>query len=450
MDAQPQSRNAPSIVSSASLTLITRIAAFGFSLVTNIILARALGPEGRGVYAVAVLIPAVLSLLLQLGVGPANVYYLSKGLIDRADLIAHSIALALLLGVACCVVLIGYIELSHATSFLGIGPQYVVVACLALPFSLLTVFLMGFLQGEQGFIRFNLVLLSQYALPAATLVVAMLLFRRSTLTAVWAWTASTLVTAAVAVYLCAPLPRVPFALRRRTLDSLFRFGLISYLGTVTSFVNYRFDVFIVQLFAGSRQVGLYSVGTGLAEIVWYISNAASVVLAPRVASSEREAADRTTEGVGRVVASLTLVAALVLAALAPFIVVLFFGRAFAESTWAVWLLLPGIVTFGVGRILSMYLLGRNKLKIDLMAAATGMVVTLILDLVLIPRFGFRGAAVASSIAYTCAMTVDLVWVVRNSSITLTALLIPRRSDFRLMWARMAAAGPRGLIGLRSS
>ena len=65
---------------------------------------------------------------------------------------------------------------------------------------------------------------------------------------------------------------------------------------MTSFVNYRFDVLIVNLFAGARQVGLYSVGTSLAEIVWFITNAAAVVLAPRVASSNRDEADRVTEG----------------------------------------------------------------------------------------------------------------------------------------------------------
>jgi stage V sporulation protein B len=411
-----------------------------------VILARALGPEGRGVYAVAVLMPAVISLLLQLGIGPANVYYFSKELIHPDELIAHSIALSILLGVVFFLLIFAYAEISRTTQLLGIGTQYALVACVALPFVLLTVCLMGVLQGAQRFVHFNALLLSQYALPALALVIAMLI-HRSTLSAVTAYTASTALTAGVALYAVAPLPRTFVRLRRSTLRQLLRFGLISYLGTVTSFVNYRFDVFIVNLFVGARQVGLYSVGTGLAEIVWYISNAASIVLAPRVAAADRAQADRITESVGRVVAFSTLVGAAVLAAAAPFIVVAFFGAAFAESVWAVWFLLPGIVTYAVGRILSMYLLGRNKLKIDLLAASIGMAVTLVLDFVLIPRFGFRGAAVASSIAYTCAMAVDLVWVTRNSSITLRALLIPRREDARIIWARVRSAGLPGLVGI---
>ena len=122
--------------------------------------------------------------------------------------------------------------------------------------------------------------------------------------------------------------------------------------------------------------------------------------------------------------------------------VLFFGASFAESAWAVWLLLPGIVTFSVGRILSMYLLGRNRLRVDLVASATGLVVTLALDFALIPHLGFRGAAIASSVAYSAAMLVNLVWVVRHSTITPRALLVARREDAHILWTRLRQATAR--------
>ena len=436
------------MVSSAALTLAARIAAFAFSLTTNVILARALGPEGRGIYAVAVLIPALITLLAQLGVGQANVYYFSKGLIEPDELIGHALSLAAILGILCFLVVFGYISIAGSSQFAGIGAQFVVVSCLASPFILLTIFLQGILNGAQRYVDFNIVILTQYSSPAITLIVAVLVFHASTMAAVIAWTVSTVITAAVATYCVAPLGRFSLRLRMATLRPLLRFGLISYLSSLTSFVNYRFDVLIVNLFAGARQVGLYSVGTGLAEIVWYLANAAGIVLAPRVASSEPEEADRLTEVVCRVVTLLAVIAAGLLAVSAPFVVVFFFGAAFAESKWAVWLLLPGIVTFSVARVLSLYLLGRNQLKIDLIASFVGLVVTLALDFLLIPRYGFRGAAVASSIAYTCAMLVDLVWVTRTSTISLTGLLIPRPRDLRLLWKRMNEAASVGLGGIR--
>jgi O-antigen/teichoic acid export membrane protein len=397
---------------------------------------------------VAVLIPALLGLLGQLGVGQAAVYYFRKQLIAADELIGHATSLALLIGLAGYLGLLLYVSFVGGSRFAGIDSHFVLISGTALPFALLTIFLQGILNGAQRFAHFNLVLLVQYASPTVTLTVALLAARGSTTAAVWASTVSTIVTAATAIYLVSRLGRFSLRFRPSTLRQLLRFGLISYLSSLTSFVNYRFDVLIVNLFAGARQVGLYSVGTGLAEIVWYLANAAGIVLAPRVASESSEEADRLTEAVCRVVAFLALIAAAVLALTAPFVVVLFFGEAFAESTWAVWLLLPGIVTFSVARVLSMYLLGRNQLRIDLLASFVGLVVTLALDFLLIPHYGFRGAAVASSIAYTAAMLVDLVWVTRTSTMSSSALLIVRVQDLRTMLQRANAMRVAGLAAVR--
>lgn len=432
------------LVASTGLTLATRFAAFFFSLATNVILARSLGPEGRGIYAVAVLIPALIGLAAQLGIGPANVYHFSKGLVDADELIGHATALAMVLGTVCFGAVLLYVETLGHGRFAGIASEFVLVSCAALPFTLLTAFVQGILTGAERFALFNVTLLAQYALPTFALTVTVLALRGSTMGAVLAWTVSAMAGGLIALACARALGRLSIRLHRATLSRLLRFGLISYLGSLTSFVNYRFDVLIVNLFAGARQVGLYSVGTGLAEIVWYLANAAGIVLAPRVASSDKEEADRLTEAVCRVVAFLALLMGGALAVLAPLLVVVFFGRAFAESVWAVWLLLPGIVTFSVGRILSMYLLGRNRLKVDLIASATGLAVTLALDFALIPHFGFRGAAVASSIAYTCAMLVDLVWVVRHSTISLPRLLVVRPGDLSLLWLRGRQSASAGL------
>lgn len=412
------------------------MAAFAFSLATNVILARTLGPEGRGVYAVAVLIPALISLFAQLGLGPANVYHFSKRLIDPDELVGHATSMALLLGGMGLVGVYAYVQLSGASHFAGVSSGYVLVSCLALPFLLLTVFLQGILNGAQRYWEYNLVLLVQYASTALALMVAMLALRGSTMAAVAAWTVSTVATGAVAVACVAQLARLSIRFRVATLRKLLRFGLISYFSSLSSFANYRLDVLIVNLFAGARQVGLYSVATGLAEMVWYLPNAAGIVLAPKVASSDPDSADRMTEQVCRVVTALALVAAGVLALFAPFVVVVFFGSAFAESAWGVWLLLPGIVAFSVARVLSMYLLGRNLLKVDLAASVVGLGMTLVLDFVLIPHYGFRGAAVASSIAYTCAMVFDLAWLSRRSSISVRDLLLARPDDARLLWKRV--------------
>jgi O-antigen/teichoic acid export membrane protein len=424
------------LLSSATLTLAARIGAFFLSLATNVILARALGPEGRGVYAVAVLIPALIGLAAQLGISPANIYYYSKGLIEPDELIGHSISLGLGLGFICLVAIAGIVELMHGSELAGIPSKLVLISCISLPFALITSFLQGVLIGAQRFVHYNLTVLTQYASQTFALALVLIFFSTTTTNAVIAWLASAIVSALVTTWCVAPLGRIGLRLKTATMRPLLRFGLISYLGSITSFVNFRFDVLLVNLLSGARAVGLYAVGTGLAEIVWYIASAAGTVLGPRVASTESDEGDRMTETVCRVVTALALISGAALGISAPLVVVVFFGSSFAESTWAVWLLLPGIVTFSVARILSTYLLGRNRLKVDLLASFTGFVLTLILDFALIPHFGFRGAAVASSLAYTAAMAVDMIWATTHSSMTVRRLLVPRMSDARLLVRRL--------------
>jgi O-antigen/teichoic acid export membrane protein len=436
------------LVSSASLTLGTRVATFLLSAVTNVVLARALGPEGRGVYAVAVLIPGLMGLLLGFGLSPANVYHYSKKLIPADELIGTATATAVALGAGCYLVLFAYIRLSGSSDLVGIKSAFLLVSCLAVPFLLQTAALQGLLIGAQRFVLYNLTLLTQSAATTLAVILLVVVLRRSTMGAVVAWTASAAIAAAVAAASAGMFGRVSMRWRWATLRRLVGFGLMSYLSSLTSFVNLRFDVLLVNLFAGARQVGLYSVGTSLAEVVWYIASAAGTVLAPRVAASRPDEADRIAEAVSRVVALLAAIAALVLGLLAPWLVVLFFGPDFSDSRWAVWLLMPGIVTFSVARVMSMYLLGRNQLKIDLLASFIGFVATLALDLVLIPRFGFRGAAVASSIAYTCTMAVDIIWVTRRSTMTLPGLLVVRTADISLLVRRVRNTAVSGLAVVR--
>ena len=426
----------PGLVSSTGLTLGTRLVMFGLSLVINIILARALGPEGRGVYAVAVLIPGLISIAVSLGISPANVYYFSKSLFTADELIGNSTAASILIGGVCYAVILAYIELSPSHRFAGIDGRFVLVSCVSVPFLLQTTYLQGLFIGGQRFVFYNLTYFASTAVSLVTVAVFVFALHGSTMGAVIAWTVAQVIASLVAVYGALTLGRMSIRLRWATLRRLLRFGLLSYLSSITSFVNLRFDLLLVNVFSGARQAGLYSVGTSLAEMVWYVANSAGTVLAPRVASAEPEQADRLTEAVCRVVVFVAVTGAVVLGVLAPFVVVLFFGSAFEESKWAVWLLMPGIVTFSVARVLSNYLLGSNRLKIDLLASAVALAVTLALDLALIPPYGFRGAAVASSIAYTCAMAVGLWWVTHRSTITLSSLLVMRRSDAETVARRL--------------
>jgi len=409
---------------------------FGLSLGTNIILAHSLGPAGRGAYAIAVLFPSILTLLASLGVGAANVYHVSRGTLDKRHVVAVSTIAAILLGGISYAGVLALTRVAGGSTVFGIQSSYLLLSCLSVPFTLAAYFMQGVLQGERRFLAFNAVLVCQYLSLFVMLALILLAPGDRVRESILAWTASAVLSGLLALALVGVRTRPSSSLHPATVRAIFRFGSLTYLGSLTSFINYRFDLLLVNAFVGATQAGLYAVGAGLAEVIWFLPNSASIALAPRAAAaSEIDAAELSAQA-SRSITAVTLLCALLMAPLASPAVMLFFGSAFAASVDAVWLLLPGIVTFSTWKIFSAYLVGRNMLKADLLAASVAMAVTLALDLLLIPRYGFRGAAVASSAAYTVARRVDLWWVRRRSGLSLSRWLIPVRSDAEPVVSRL--------------
>lgn len=408
------------------------MAVFLSSVLTNVILARALGPTGRGVYTLALLVPSLMFLVVNLGIGNAIIYYLGKRRFTVEDIVGQSMSLSLILGGLAWAITFVLMRLFGSSIVPGVPLVYVLVASLGIPITLFFNFVQFAFQGRERFVEFNLVVLISYGAQMLLVVVTVVVLHGGVLGAVLAWTLSVLPTGAGALLLVRGLGRITFKVNLDSYRTLIGFGIVGYLSNLTTFLNYRFDSFLVNIFAGARAVGLYAVGVGMVETIWYLSTAAATVLAPRVTVGDPIESDRVTASMSRIVLFLSGLAAAGLALLSSIIVPLLFGRQFSPSTVAVWLLLPGIIALSVAKILTSYLLGRNQLRIDLLASASGLVLTLAFDLALIPPYGFAGAAVASSLAYIATVIVQTAWVLRNSTISLPELLILNRQDIARM------------------
>ena len=78
---------------------------------------------------------------------------------------------------------------------------------------------------------------------------------------------------------------------------------------------------------------------------------------------------------------------------------LYFGPEYEESIRPLRLLLPGILGFAVARVVWPVLQAGGHLRRVLLATGTAVVTNIVLNLLLIPRFGLTGAAIATSISY---------------------------------------------------
>ena len=144
------------------VTLITKVLGLCLSIVNAAIIARWLGPEGKGMLALALLVPGMLGLFLSGGIGVANVYFAGSRRLDVITLTANSLGFAILATILGFGIIIGLATGGWLEAIVpGVPIWILIIAILAFPTGLLKGFFSSILQGLQRIFTLNLIDLSQ-------------------------------------------------------------------------------------------------------------------------------------------------------------------------------------------------------------------------------------------------------------------------------------------------
>jgi O-antigen/teichoic acid export membrane protein len=216
----------------------------------------------------------------------------------------------------------------------------------------------------------------------------------------------------------------------RLLKASVRFGMKTQLANLMKLLNVRLDAFFIASLTanGIHAAGVYSVATGFAELLLFVPQSLRLSLFPMVAASKIAEANRLTSASCRQALLLTAIGALGFGTIGPFLIPRLYGAAFAGSVTPLLILLPGIVMESQVRILYGDLSGRGKPGVTMVSAAVALLVTVLLDLILIPTYGIIGAAIASSCAYAVEFIVAALFFVHYSSLKWRDILLLRSSD----------------------
>jgi O-antigen/teichoic acid export membrane protein len=426
----------PSFARSAALTYGAQLAAAVLSLLSVLIVARALGAEGRGHVAFLTAMTFLTANLATFGVQEANGNFAASEPRSRRSLATNSVVLALLLGGAAVAVLSGLIAI-----FPGIAgdsdPTLRLTAFAFIPAILLQIFLRFLVQADYGFAATN----AAYVLAPTLNVVGNGLFYAfgilSVNSAVGWWLAGqTLETVLLAWYVqrrLAGFGRPDLGLVRRAL----RFGAHAHPGRVMLLGNYRLDQWLLGAIAGPRELGVYSVAVAWAEALWYLPTALASVQRPDLVRAAKREASRIATRIFRAAMLVTAVCALVMVVAAPILCTTIFGEEFGDSVNMLRVLV--IAAFGVGsvKLLGSALVTQGRPGLQSVAIGAGFVLSVALDILLIPPFGGQGAAFAAAIAHTTAGIVVCVIFLRTLGGG-PGDLIPRVGDVRWFAARVSA------------
>ena len=399
------------------------------SLLFSVIVARTLGVSGYGELTLAIMLPSVLLTFLNLGIASANVYYIASKKVSFKQALVFSSCFSIVISATGTVVSFLVIETFGGTLFPGVDPKFLWIAFLAFPPMLLNTYFASLFQGTQTFSQFNLILLipSIMTLVAGIISVYFLGLGVSgaTISVVLGHYAGFLFAITVLKKrLRCSVESNAFESKDKYKIRYLNYGWKAYVSNMLAFLNYRIDIFILNVFLSPGAVGIYIIAVSLAERLWNLSQACSTAVFPLLAEMQGRQHQQTqiTLVVARWVFLFTSVLAIFLGVVSYPLVKLLFGFEFIKAVSCLIILLPGIVLASVGKIFANNIAARGRPGLNLITAIIALIINVVANILLIPKFGIVGAAIATTLSYSINVILKFCVFVFLSDIALFDIL----------------------------
>lgn len=415
-----------------SITFITRVLQLILGVGTSIIIARVLGPQGKGIYSLVILFPTLLVTLGNFGIGQASVFYIGKKKYLPEEILANNVVLSFLFGIIGFLIGLIIILFFSSSLFPGVAKIYLFLALFLIPLQFFLSFANYLLLGLQRIKEFNFISLFQSFMFLVLLLIFLVVFSFGVKAAILSNISSGFIGAMLLLYLAKKIIGIlHLHFDAHYVKDAFKYGFKVYLGNIIGFLHYRIDMFLINIFLNPIGVGFYSIAVVLAEKIWLISQSAGIVLFPKVSSeTNKKNLKEFTPIVCRNVLFVTAIGAILLFVLGNWLITLLYSNKFSDSVLPFQILLIGAVTMSGWRILANDLYGRGKPELNIYISAVSILLNVVLNIFWIPKFDISGAAWATSVSYTFAFVMISIVYSKISGNKIKDVIFIKKSDFR--------------------
>lgn len=387
---------------SVAVTALVNTASTAASAGAGLIIARVVGPQGRGEYAAVVAWFGIALIAGELGQPAALCYYVSMDRLRSRDYVTTSRRLMLTTGVVAAVV--GWCIaplLAHGSRSVSDAYRVMFVTCIV---SFVGSSYLFALQARQ-LSWWNLLRATQPSVYLLLVILVATVGRMTLMAAVVCLVASVVVQTIAGYWLCRRVKLSGGDYDQKLARPLLGYGVSQMVANAPTTVNSRLDQVLLAGTTSYANLGLYAVAVSLTSLALPVVSAIGSVLFPRIAAggtASTQALERTALRASVVIGG-AIVGALALSS--PWVLPALFGHAYSASVPLVWTLAAGGVFLGASRVAGDLLRGRGQPLMVALGQGVGAVLTVALLLTLLPVWGLQGAAIASSAAYLVTFVV---------------------------------------------
>jgi O-antigen/teichoic acid export membrane protein len=411
------------------LTFGTSTALQVMSILTGIITARMLGPAGKGQLTAVVVWVGMLAMLGSLGIVEAINYYTASRKTGQGSVLATGIVIGLcqsILLLAAGWVLTPLVLEEQGPALIQLGRYFLIL----IPLNLFTLYLQGYLGGRLHFSTYNFIRFAVSITILGGLVFLLVVDRVSVGSVLLVYLIANAITLLVALMSVLRAPSDGYIPSRKLAASMLAYGVKAHTSNVTATFNERFDQLIIAMFLPAAQLGFYAIGVSLTTGVMIIGTSIAIVALPVVARLEdTEERARSVSRFFRVNFWFSVVIAIALILITPYLILILFGAAYLPAETATRILLLAAIPLSGNRVLQAALKSSNLPLHAGLAELIAAIATIIFLIALLPIYGIVGAAITSFLAYIISGVYMLWFVKQKVGCKLADLFIPKAQDF---------------------
>jgi len=387
-------------------TIFTAVAGYLF----KVYLARMLGAEALGIYALGMTISGFFGVFNALGLPQSAVRFVAKYTASRqwahlSGFVVRSTAIVLVLNCALAVLMVAAgpriaSRFYHVPALTRYIPLFAVIMLLGA----LTFFLGQVLTGYKDVARRTII--TSFIANPLNMAIAILMISLGY--GLWGYifaqvlsAALVLVMLAVVIWRMTPVPaRLPFRRTAALEPEVISFSAAAFGIGFLEFLMGQADKVLVGFYLDARSVGVYAVATVIVAFIPVLLQSVNQIFSPVISDlhsrSQHELLGRMFQTLTKWIFACTVPLAVVVIVLARHMM-LVFGPDF-ERGWSVLVIgtLGQLVNCAVGSVGYLLLMSGNERRLIKVQAAGG-IFMLAANLILIPRWGITGAAAAAAI-----------------------------------------------------
>jgi O-antigen/teichoic acid export membrane protein len=221
---------------------------------------------------------------------------------------------------------------------------------------------------------------------------------------------------------------------------MMRYGIKFHISILAGALIFRADLLVVNHYRGATEAGVYSVASQVGMMLMSLPAVIATLLFPRV-TAERDVTGAMTCVVTRHTALVMLFCCLAAAPLS-FLLPVFYGPSFSDVSVQLIILLPGVYLIGLESVLVQHFNAAGLPRTIPLFWLVTLLTNMFLVFTLVPRFGARGAAVASTISYALISCLVAFYFRMSTGRTLSDAFLLSKSELRGL---LNARGARGAV-----